>query len=136
MFEENKIDPSGWRTEYSPDIRDQRIINWVRTWFDDILKKQIDFSETLVVRSDGHLSNNETLDSNGLPFLSSIGLQTKFGGEKIVEFRSYTLEEFYQVLRVLQEKLPEFEFTVQEDPKERKWIRYTVKRKSIPVLEK
>ena len=136
MFTGRKIDSTGWGAEYSPDIGDPKIINWIRSWFNDLLEKRIDFSETLIVRPDGHLSNNEMLDSNELPFLSSVGLQMKLGGEKAVEFRSYTLEEFYQVLRLLQERLPEFEFTIQEDPKERKWIKYTVKRRSIPLSEK
>lgn len=51
------------------------------------------------------------------------------------EFISVKLDEVYRVLQELKEYLPEYEYNIEADPKNRQWVRYTISKKNVNGYE-
>ena len=96
---------------------DDRTLKDVRELFDDMLKNREHYEETFIVEGNGYLSTKERADKNTPLLINFIGEELK------------TSDDFSKLILELQEKLPEFDFKVEFDPEEAKWIKYTVAKK-------
>ena len=91
---------------------------YIREWFDDYMRlyNTKSYGETFIIERDGCLSTKERADGI-IPFLINLDEKPK------------TSTEFSKLILELQEKLPGFDFKVELDPEEARWIKYTVTKK-------
>ena len=85
-------------------------------WFKDVLDKSDKYSERLLIDSNNNLNKERRADGKMTFFPQYID------GAKNVE-------DLYTILQQVQKENPDLEFSFEIDPKERKWIEYTVKKK-------
>jgi hypothetical protein len=101
-------------------------------WIKDAISKKKDkeYSEDLVIREDGHLDSDKRTDGT-TPFLSMILNSVRREGTGISS-RSVHIEDFYRLIKQLQDGYPELEFKVTSDDVNRGSITYSVKLREKP----
>ena len=123
---------SSWKGDRNMDeiVNDDEWIKYFKEWFEDCMQKNKgEYSEALKVREDGHIDTKQRLDG-GIPFLPLNFSEMKNTDDKI-ESRSLTIEGFYDLIHRLQSKIPDLDFNIEVDPRERRWIKYSVKKKPV-----
>lgn len=83
-------------------------------WFKERLEKSDKYSERLLVDSNNRLNQRERADGRAVFLPPAIGADT--------------VEDLYVILHQIQKENPDLSFSFKVDPKERKWIEYTVKK--------
>jgi hypothetical protein len=84
------------------------------------------YSETLSIRANGHIDAGARPQDSRPPFLPRIFLEVDGSGHGL---QGPTIEQFYQLVSDLQQRLPDLAFEVSESP-DRKTIKYTVRDRS------
>lgn len=96
-------------------------------WFDDATKDRGGFyAEHLIIGEDGRIDPIKRADGS-TAMLPAFFHQFRRSNDGKIVTRGPTIEEFYQIMSVLQRHLAEFEFIIEEDP-QRRWIKYRVRR--------
>ena len=106
--------PEWSQEERQKEISERGDREFVAEWFNDMLEKSDKYSEKLLIDSNNKLDQIKRGDDR-VPFLSNI-------------IKGRTVEDLYEALQQVQKENPDLEFSFEIDPKERKWIEYTVEK--------
>jgi hypothetical protein len=120
---DGNVQEARWEWTADPTIVDP---DYFADWFDRaVLKDESGFYvEHLIVGPDGRVDPLRRIDGT-MPMLPMFFHQVRVTPGRST--RGPTVEEFRQLVAVLQTHLKTFEFLIEEDP-ERRWIKYRVRR--------
>jgi len=89
--------------------------NWMVEWFEDVMKKDGEYSETLGIEKDGSLNREKRINDGFVPFIVTPG-----------DLKSS--EDLYQLMHKISQEHPQLNISFEVDPN-RKWIKYRVSKK-------
>jgi|SRR3989338_1969874 len=97
--------------------------------FKKLVSQKGEYSEILPIEADGRVSTEKRISDDKIPFLSLIytcGFTILDEKGKQRSPKGLEVDRFYALLRAVQERSPQLKVVIEEDQKERRWIKYTV----------